>query len=63
MDGCEKCEPEEYSTGIKCIACADATECPCLDGDKCYSESYCYNTGIYLAFKQYWTQIYHKFEK
>ncbi|XP_060579535.1 uncharacterized protein LOC132736424, partial [Ruditapes philippinarum] len=45
MDGCEKCEPEEYSTGIKCIACADATECPCLDGDKCYSESYCYNTG------------------
>ena len=51
MDACEKCEPEEYSTGTKCIACADATECPCFDSSNtlCYSNSYCYNTGLYYT--------------
>ncbi|XP_053385183.1 uncharacterized protein LOC123535929 [Mercenaria mercenaria] len=45
MSACDRCEPEEYSTGTGCIQCADSTECPCLNGDKCYDESYCYNTG------------------
>lgn len=45
MTECAKCEPEEYSAGNGCIACTDAAQCPCLGGNVCYLDSYCYNTG------------------
>ncbi|XP_052265930.1 cartilage oligomeric matrix protein-like [Dreissena polymorpha] len=43
---CDRCAPEEYTDGTSgCLLCQDAVQCPCLNGNKCYDYSYCYNTG------------------
>ncbi|XP_052242642.1 uncharacterized protein LOC127852727 [Dreissena polymorpha] len=43
---CDRCAPEEYTDGASgCLLCQNAAQCPCLDGNKCYDYSYCYNIG------------------
>ena len=47
MSQCDVCTNDKFSLadGSGCQLCPDDSQCPCLTGTKCHSESLCYNTG------------------